>query len=253
VYRLSPKGEQIRTMFGSIAPRYDFLNRLLSLGIDRRWRRVAVGMVRCQPGGRVLDVATGTGDVALEIAARTPDDIGITGIDFCAEMVDIGRVKVAGSPYAERITLAVAPCEDIPFPDGTFDSVTIAFGIRNVVDRLRGLSEMRRVVKPGGNAVILEFSTPRSPLFKALYHWYFLKVLPAIGGMFSQKSAYQYLPDSVLEFPSREAFKELMTEAGFRNVAHRDLTFGIATIYTGETPPSSSPAARRALQPLRVS
>lgn len=221
-------------MFGAIAPRYDFLNRLLSLGIDRRWRRVAVGMIRCCERGRVLDVATGTGDVALAIAARTPAGVRIDGIDFCAEMVAIGREKVAASPHAGRIELSVAPCEEIPFPDNTFDSVTIAFGIRNVVDRARGLAEMHRILRPGGRAVILEFSTPVFPPFRALYHWYFLKVLPAIGGLFSQKSAYQYLPDSVLDFPSREAFKGLMAGAGFRNTTHRDLTFGIATIYCGD-------------------
>ena len=234
MYRITPKGEQIRSMFGAIAPRYDFLNRLLSLGIDRRWRRIAVGMVRCSPGGRILDIATGTGDVALAIAAHTQSDVRITGMDFCPEMVDICREKVAASPFAGRIVLAVAPCEEIPFPDDSFDSVTIAFGIRNVVDRPRGLAEMYRVLKPGGNAVILEFSTPVSPLFKALYHWYFLKVLPAIGGFFSQKSAYQYLPDSVLDFPSRTEFKGLMTRAGFRNPTHRDLSFGIAAIYCGD-------------------
>ncbi len=234
MYKITPKGEQIRSMFGAIAPRYDFLNRLLSLGIDRQWRRVAVGLVRCGARGRVLDVATGTGDLALAIAACTPSEVRITGIDFCAEMVAIGKEKVAASSYRERIQLAVAPCEEIPFPDGSFDSVTIAFGIRNVVDRPRGVAEMYRILKPGGNTVILEFSTPVFPLFKALYHWYFLKVLPAIGGIFSQKSAYQYLPDSVLEFPSREEFKGLMARAGFRNTTHRDLTFGIATIYTGD-------------------
>ncbi len=234
MYRITPKGEQIRSMFGAIAPRYDFLNRLLSLGIDRQWRRVAVSLVRCGNRGRVLDVATGTGDLALAIAAATQADVLIAGIDFCREMVDIGREKVAASPHAGRIELTVAPCEEIPFPDGSFDSVTIAFGIRNVVDRPRGLAEMYRILKPGGNTVILEFSTPVIPLFKALYCWYFLKVLPAIGGIFSQKSAYRYLPDSVLEFPSREEFKGLMTRAGFRNLTHRDLTLGIATIYCGD-------------------
>ncbi len=234
MYRITPKGEQIRSMFGAIAPRYDFLNRLLSLGIDRRWRRVAVGLVRCGNRGRVLDVATGTGDLALAIAARTPPEVLIAGIDFTPEMVAIGREKVAASPHAGRIELAVAACEEIPYPDGSFDSVTIAFGIRNVVDRPRGLAEMCRILKPGGNAVILEFSTPVFPLFKALYGWYFLKVLPAIGGLFSQKSAYQYLPDSVLEFPSRQEFKGLMARAGFKNITHRDLTLGIATIYCGD-------------------
>ncbi len=234
MYRLSEKGERIQEMFGAIAPRYDFLNRLLSLGVDRRWRRFAVGQVKYGVPGSILDVATGTGDVALEVAARTPGAITIVGVDFCREMVELGREKVRKSPYADRITLEVAPCEAIPYPDGTFDSVTIAFGIRNVVDRLQGLKEMQRVLKPGGRAVILEFSTPRSPLFKSLYYFYFLKVLPAVGGLFSRYSAYKYLPDSVLEFPSREEFKGLMAAAGFGNTAHFDLTGGIATVYVGD-------------------
>lgn len=234
MFKLSEKGERIREMFGSIAPRYDLLNRLLSFGIDRRWRRFAVKQINCGGGGRILDVATGTGDVALEIAAQTPASVTIVGADFCKEMVDLGRVKVAQSPYADRITFEVAPCEAIPFPDGTFDAVTIAFGIRNVVDRAQGLREMLRVLKNGGRIVILEFSTPHSALFKRLYHFYFLKVLPVIGGLFSQFSAYQYLPDSVLEFPSQEEFKGLMASVGFTHLRHYDLTGGIATVYVGE-------------------
>lgn len=234
MYRLTEKGERIRDMFSDIAPRYDFLNRLLSFGVDRRWRRNAVKCIRWSEGGRVLDVATGTGDVALEIARQTPPSVAIVGVDFSEGMVTLGRDKVAGSPYAGRITMDIAPCEAIPFPDDTFDSVTIAFGIRNVVDRRQGLSEMLRVLKPGGRVVILEFSTPRSRLFKWIYSFYFLRVLPVIGGLFSQFSAYKYLPDSVLEFPNQEEFKALMTSVGFRDTAHRDQTFGIATIYTGE-------------------
>lgn len=234
MYKLTEKGERIREMFSDIAPRYDFLNRLLSFGIDRRWRRVAVKLASWTEGGRILDVATGTGDVALEIARQTPASVSIVGIDFSEGMVALGREKVASSPYAGRITMDIAPCEAIPFPDRTFDSVTIAFGIRNVVDRKQGLAEMHRVLKPGGRAVILEFSTPRSLLFKKLYYFYFLRVLPVIGGLFSRFSAYKYLPDSVLEFPSQEDFKALMTSVGFRNTTHRDLTFGIATVYTGE-------------------
>lgn len=233
MYALSEKGERIRAMFGSIAPRYDLLNRLLSLGIDRRWRRFAVGKIGLTGPGRVLDVATGTGDVALEIAAQTPPSVSIVGVDFCPEMVELGRVKVEGSRHAGRIALQVAPCEEIPFPDLSFDAATISFGIRNVVDRAKGLSEMRRVLKEGGRIVILEFSIPTSPLFRALYHFYFLKVLPVIGGAFSRFSAYRYLPDSVLEFPSRESFKGMMSEVGFRDVRHFDLTGGIATVYLG--------------------
>ena len=128
MYALSEKGERIRAMFGSIAPRYDLLNRLLSLGIDRRWRRFAVGKIGLSGAGRVLDVATGTGDVALEIASQTPDCVSIVGVDFCKEMVDLARVKVKGSRHAGRITLQVAPCEEIPFEDESFDAATISFG-----------------------------------------------------------------------------------------------------------------------------
>lgn len=234
MYRLTNKGERIREMFNSIAPRYDLLNRLLSLGIDRNWRRFAVQQIRCAEGGRILDVATGTADVALEIAATTPASVSITGVDFSPQMVELGKEKVSQSPYAARITLQVAPCEAIPFADDSFDSATIAFGIRNVVDRLCGLQEMLRVLKPGGKIVILEFSNPQSKIFKALYNFYFLKILPVIGGLISNFSAYKYLPDSVLEFPSREEFKKIMADAGFNAVTHNDLTFGIATVYTGE-------------------
>lgn len=234
MYRLSEKGERIREMFDTIAPRYDLLNRLLSLGIDRRWRTFAVSKIVYEPGGTVLDIATGTGDIALEIARQTPKGVKIVGADISREMVEIGRQKVAASPHSGRITFEIAPCEQLPFPDGAFDSTTIAFGIRNVVDRPRGLSEMCRVLKPGGRAVILEFSMPSSPAFEKLYRFYFLTVLPKIGGLFSRQSAYQYLPDSVLEFPSRDEFKAMMAAAGFSNIRHYDLTFGIATVYLGE-------------------
>ena len=233
MYKLSQKGEHIQEMFDSIAPRYDFLNRLLSFGIDRRWRRFAVRQLEVPKGGKVLDVATGTGDVALEIAGQTPSDVGIVGVDISREMMEFGRRKVLGSPFAGRITFQDAPCESLPFPDASFDGATIAFGIRNVVDRPKGLHEMHRVLKPGGRAVILEFSTPRSKLFKSIYYFYFLRVLPVIGGLFSKFSAYKYLPDSVLEFPSQEEFTSLMERAGFRDVVYHDLTFGIATVYVG--------------------
>ncbi|UFS68684.1 bifunctional demethylmenaquinone methyltransferase/2-methoxy-6-polyprenyl-1,4-benzoquinol methylase UbiE [Geomonas sp. RF6] len=233
MYALTEKGERIRAMFGAIAPRYDLLNRLLSLGIDQRWRRFAVKQIGVAKTGRVLDVATGTGDVALEIASRTASDVSIVGVDFCPEMVELGRVKVQQAGLEERIALQVAPCEDIPYPDETFEAATIAFGIRNVVDRKKGLTEMQRVIRKGGRIVVLEFSKPTAPVFSSLYNFYFLKVLPLIGGMFSRFSAYKYLPDSVLEFPSREDFKGIMKEAGFSDVKHYDLTGGIATVYVG--------------------
>ena len=234
MFRLSEKGEKIQQMFGTIAPRYDFLNRMLSFGIDRRWRKKAVRLLKYREGARILDVATGTGDVALEIARTTPPSVKITGADFCREMVDLGQLKAAQSPYAGRIDFKVAPCEDLPFPNETFDSITIAFGIRNVVDRKLGLAEMWRVLRPGGRMIILEFSTPRSLLFRQIYYFYFRRVLPVIGGLVSKYNAYRYLPDSVLEFPSHEEFAAMIEEAGFRSVHIKELTFGIASIYVGD-------------------
>jgi demethylmenaquinone methyltransferase/2-methoxy-6-polyprenyl-1,4-benzoquinol methylase len=230
---MTEKGRGIRDMFQTIAPRYDFLNRLLSLGIDRYWRSFAVGQLSIPENGKVLDIATGTGDVALKVAAATPDSVTIVGEDFTQGMLVLGREKVLKSPFAGRIELVNAPCESIPHPDRLFDGITIAFGIRNVVDRPAGLREMCRVLKPGGRAVILEFSTPRSRFFGALYQFYFRRLLPFIGGLFSKRSAYQYLPDSVLEFPSREEFSTMMLDAGFSQTEYYDLTFGIVTVYVG--------------------
>ena len=234
MFKLSEKGEKIQQMFGAIAPRYDFLNRLLSFGIDRHWRKKAVRLLKFRDDGRILDVATGTGDVALEIARVTPASVKITGADFCREMVERGEAKVSETPFADRIDFKVAPCEDLPFASNTFDSVTIAFGIRNVVDRKLGLAEMWRVLRPGGRVIILEFSTPRSHAFRQIYHFYFRQLLPLVGGLFSRYNAYKYLPDSVLEFPSHEEFSKLIADAGFRNIHVHELTFGIATIHVGE-------------------
>lgn len=237
MYDLTRKGEQIRQMFGAIAPRYDLLNRVLSFGVDRRWRKKAVQKVKFSPQGKILDIATGTGDLALATARSTPSSVAITGIDFCPEMIELARPKVEKEGMSSRIDFAVAPCEAIPYPDHTFDSVTIAFGIRNVVDRMLGLKEMHRVLKPGGRVVILEFSTPRSMLFREIYRFYFHRLLPRIAGLFSRFDAYKYLPESVSEFPDQQEFAKMMTEAGFVTVSHQDLTFGIATIYLGEKSP----------------
>lgn len=234
--KLTDKGRGIRDMFQNIAPQYDLLNRILSFGIDRNWRKFAVRQLQVPPQGRVLDIATGTGDVALTIAAKTPDSVMIVGEDFTQGMLLRGREKIAASPYADRIKLVNAPCEAIPHPSDLFDGVTIAFGIRNVVDRNAGLREMCRVLKPAGRAVILEFSTPKSRLFRNLYYFYFRRILPAIGGLFSRRSAYQYLPDSVLEFPPRHEFSQMMADAGFQDVQAHDLTFGIVTVYVGTCP-----------------
>jgi demethylmenaquinone methyltransferase/2-methoxy-6-polyprenyl-1,4-benzoquinol methylase len=234
MFELSDKGRGVRKMFDTIAPRYDLLNCLLSFGIDRRWRRFAVAQLRVPQQGLVLDIATGTCDVALQIAAATDPSVRIVGEDFTQGMLVHGQKKLDLSPLGKRIMLVNAPCEAIPHPDCSFDAITIAFGIRNVVEREQGLREMLRVLKPGGRAVILEFSNPRSRLFRSFYYFYFRQLLPAIGGLFSQRSAYQYLPDSVLEFPAQEDFSAMMDAAGFVRTRFTDLTFGIATVYVGD-------------------
>ncbi len=234
MFQLSDKGRGVRQMFDDIAYRYDFLNRLLSFGIDRRWRRFAVSQLSIPKNGRVLDIATGTCDVALEVAEQTDPSVTIVGEDFTQGMLVQGQSKLKESPHGSRIMLVNAPCEEIPHPDECFDGITIAFGIRNVVDRQAGLNEMYRVLKPGGRAVILEFSSPRSQLFRTLYYFYFQKILPTIGGLLSKRSAYQYLPDSVIEFPSQDEFATMMKKAGFLPVQYVDQTFGIATVYVGD-------------------
>jgi len=231
--RLTDKGRGIQNMFDTIAPRYDLLNRLLSLGIDRRWRRFAVRQLEIREGARFLDIATGTGDVALEIASQSPASVEIVGEDFTQGMLVLGREKVAQSEYRNRIRMANASCEAIPHPEQTFDGITIAFGIRNVVDRPLGLREMFRVLKPGGRAVILEFSHPKNRFFQNLYYFYFKHILPFIGGLLSKRSAYQYLPDSVLEFPTAPEFEEMMREVGFSEVRSHALTGGIASVFVG--------------------
>lgn len=227
------KGEQVRAMFKKIAPRYDFLNRLLSFGIDTYWRRYAVGLIAYEKGGRILDAATGTGDMALRIAASTPASVAIVGMDFCLEMIEIAKVKTENSKYAGRIAFTVAPCEVIPFRDCSFDSITIAFGVRNLDNRNAGLKEMYRVLKPGGKIVILEFSAPGNRLMGLIYSCYFKKVLPFIGGIVSNFNAYKYLPESVYEFPPRKDFKNIISSSGFIDVTHQDLTSGIVTVFTG--------------------
>ncbi len=236
---LTQSGARIREMFASIAPRYDFLNRLLSLGIDKRWRRAAVERIACRDGGTVLDIATGTGDMVLETAARTNGSVRIVGTDFCNEMVDVAQSKISASVYGSRISLAIASCEALPFHDASFDAATIAFGIRNIVDREMGLREICRILKPGGRLVVLEFSTPRAAWFRPIYHFYLRRLLPSVGGLFSNVGAYSYLPESVRVFPDREAFEKLMAAAGFAHTCHTDLSLGIVTVFQGEKPITS--------------
>jgi demethylmenaquinone methyltransferase/2-methoxy-6-polyprenyl-1,4-benzoquinol methylase len=231
---MDDRNRRIGEMFSAIAPRYDFLNRLLSLGRDRIWRREAVSRIRPARGGRHLDVATGTADVALEIRRQKGDGAYVAGSDISLEMMRIGREKARRPGKPDRMAFVRAPCESLPFRDGVFDSASIAFGIRNVADRERGLGEMCRVVRQGGQVVVLEFSKPKGTVFGALYRFYFTKVLPRVGGLFSNRGAYTYLPASVRDFPSSHAFAESMRAAGCSTVDHHPLTFGIVTLYVGQ-------------------
>ena len=226
-------GTKVERMFSAIAPRYDFLNRLLSAGRDRTWRREAVAATAPPREGRLLDVCTGTADMALEAARQFPT-AQIIGVDFSRPMIALGEAKVARAHLADRIRLQVAPAEALPFPDESFNAVTVAFGLRNLPDRHRGLREMWRVLRPGGRAVVLEFTTPPGRLFRRVYLSYFHQVLPWIGRAVSgHSSAYSYLPASVADFPSPEGLAAWMREAGFSEVSYRLLTGGIVAIHVG--------------------
>lgn len=233
--------ERVRRMFGQIAGRYDFLNHLLSLGIDHYWRWQTVRRVR--PEGRlpILDVCTGTGDLALAFDRAAGRQRNIVATDFCHEMLAIGRQKSAKAGANERITFLEADTQSLPLPSNAFQIVSVAFGLRNVSDTDRGLVEMVRVAAPGGRVVVLEFSSPTWQPFKAIYGWYFHNVLPRIGQLLARNStaAYEYLPESVGQFPQGEALTLRMHAAGLDNVRCYPLTFGVATLYVGRKAVSS--------------
>lgn len=225
-------------MFDRIAPRYDLLNRVLSGGIDVRWRKK---IARLLPPGdrlRLLDVATGTADQILFLMDRAPQIAEAVGIDMAEHMLERGREKIARCGEDRPIVLKRGDALAIPEPDASFDVCTISFGIRNVTDVVAGLREMRRVLKPGGRAFVLEFSQPEARWFRAIYFFYLRRILPAIGGWMSgDREAYRYLNVTIETFPSGEAFCALMRQAGFSNVRAIPLTMGIASIYVGDVPP----------------
>jgi demethylmenaquinone methyltransferase/2-methoxy-6-polyprenyl-1,4-benzoquinol methylase len=224
----------VREIFTTIPGRYDFLNRVLSLRRDVAWRRFAVRKMRFFDTFHLLDVATGTADLAIEAARRHPE-IQVTGIDFVREMLAPGRQKITDRGLAGRIHLLQADALELPFPDGSFDTVGIAFGIRNIPDRLTALREMRRVLVPGGRVCILEMNAPRNRLWRGLFAPYLHCVLPVIARLFSQNpAAYLYLVDSITHFPAPPAFLAMMEEAGFRDLARYSLTLGITSLYTGQ-------------------
>ncbi len=233
-YRDSSAGkkEQVAEMFNSIAPKYDFLNHTLSFGIDKLWRRKAIRLISDKKPAAILDVATGTGDFA--IAALKSGARKVTGIDISKEMVAVGQGKIKKMGLSDRIELMTGDSEAIQFPDSTFDAATVAFGVRNFENLSKGLDELFRVLNPGGTICILEFSKPRQPIVRFGYQIYSRYLMPWIGRLVSgDKSAYTYLPESVMEFPDGDKFIIFMQESGFVQIQEYRLTFGIATIYTG--------------------
>jgi len=242
---LDKSGTRVREMFRQIAPRYDTMNHLLSLNIDRWWRRQAVKRLRLKEDLPVLDLCCGTGDLAIAIAEVAPVTVQVIGSDFCHAMLQIAHDKEAGRERSARdgagrplIPFFEADSMALPFADGQFQCVTVAFGLRNVADTDRGLEEMVRVCREGGQGMVLEFSSPSLPVLKQTYGFYFRHVLPRIGQWLARndKSAYEYLPESVGEFPSGEALAERMRRAGLVDVTFTPLTLGVATIYLGTRP-----------------
>ena len=228
-------GNRVQRMFGEIAPKYDRMNHLLSMNVDRYWRWRTVRIVRAQTDQPILDVCTGTGDLAFAFYRRTRGQVPIVAADFCREMLDIGQRKQTKAGIEGDISFVEADAQDLPFEDNRFQIVSVAFGLRNVSDTDIGLREMVRVCAPDGQLAVLEFSMPRRQPFRAVYSWYFRRVLPKIGQWFTRnnENAYSYLPASVGEFASGDALAQRMQDAGLRKVTLHPLTFGIATLYVG--------------------
>jgi demethylmenaquinone methyltransferase/2-methoxy-6-polyprenyl-1,4-benzoquinol methylase len=229
---LSKTSALVRAMFAQIAPRYDLLNHTLSLNIDKRWRRLTVKKLSAtlsRPGAVALDLCCGTADLSLEIAKLAPT----YGVDFCHEMLVLGRKKTLESGLPA--VLLEGDALSVPFRDSSFDTVAIAFGLRNLVSPSRGLVEIYRLLKPGGQAAVLEFSHPSAPVLRHAYRFYFNRILPAIGRAVSGSNfAYRYLPDSVRDFPDQQELAGMMRTVGFSNVTYYNLSAGIAALHLGE-------------------
>nr|WP_319398674.1 bifunctional demethylmenaquinone methyltransferase/2-methoxy-6-polyprenyl-1,4-benzoquinol methylase UbiE [uncultured Carboxylicivirga sp.] len=227
------KKSQVAGMFNNIASKYDFLNHFLSMGIDKIWRKKAINLLKSIPDPLILDVATGTGDLAIEANKRL--DCKVTGVDISVEMLKVAQEKLEKRGLTDRISVQEGDSENLPFETNTYDAVMVAFGVRNFENLDKGLAEMCRVLKPGGKMVVLEFSKPVYFPFKQLYLFYFKYILPWLGGVISKdKAAYTYLPESVLSFPDGENFDNELRLAGMTPIKRYKQTLGIATIYLSE-------------------
>lgn len=230
------KKEQVAKMFNAISKQYDFLNRILSVGIDINWRNKTVRQVKNSGAKKILDVATGTADLAISLSKKIPNS-SITGIDISSGMLEVGNKKIKQKKVSNNVNLVLGDGESLPFDNNSFDAVTVAFGVRNFENLEKGLMEMVRVLKPGGILAILEFSKPKSAPFKQIYFLYFKYILPALGRWISKDpSAYSYLPASVEAFPYGNNFLDKLKNAKLERLKIRSLTFGIASLYTAHTP-----------------
>lgn len=231
-----PKTEQVEEMFDSIAPAYDFMNRAMTLGIDKLWRAKAVKMIRRRQPADILDVATGTGDLAIKLAREIPG-VRVTGVDLSEQMLAIGRDKVRLAGLSDRISLSKADCLALSMADASFDAVTVAYGVRNFEHLAQAYREMARVLRPGGMLCVVELSVPQSRLVRPFYELYTRRIIPVIGRMVSSdRSAYTYLPASIAAMPQGERMLAIMEEAGLVRPALRPLTLGVCTIYTAFRP-----------------
>ncbi|MEK6636092.1 MAG: bifunctional demethylmenaquinone methyltransferase/2-methoxy-6-polyprenyl-1,4-benzoquinol methylase UbiE [Planctomycetota bacterium] len=235
---LRKKSEHIRQMFSSVAGVYDLLNAILSFNFDKRWRRFAVKVSNATPDAKILDVCTGTGDLAIEYSKVLNSSGKVIGSDFCHEMVRLANDKLRKRNLSGRIKVIDADTLRLPFQDNCFQISAVAFGIRNVSDLKAGITEMTRITAPGGRVVILEFSQPTNPLFKAIYYFYFKRILPFIGKIISRSKydAYTYLPASVLNFPDRHGLKTILESCGLVNIEIYSRTLGIVTVHVGQKP-----------------
>ena len=230
------KKEQVAKMFNAISKQYDFLNRILSVGIDINWRNKTVRQVKNSGAKKILDVATGTADLAISLSKKIPNS-SVTGIDISSGMLEVGNKKIKQKKVSNNVNLVLGDGESLPFDNNSFDAVTVAFGVRNFENLEKGLMEMERVLKPGGILAILEFSKPESAPFKQIYFLYFKYILPALGRWISKDaSAYSYLPASVEAFPYGNNFLDKLKNAKLERFKIRSLTFGIASLYTAHTP-----------------